>query len=65
MAEGNANSGPSAKAAGNTPPIYANLNVPKEAGQGGNNVKISATRAGGDMKWKGGNNPHGKVKSKY
>ena len=65
MAEGNTNSGLSAKAMGKTPPIYGNLDVPKEAGQGGNNVKISATRAGGDMKWKGGKPGGGKAKSKY
>jgi len=51
MDKGNAGTGASGKGSASGVPIYANKNVPKEAGQGGNNVKISATRKGGDLKW--------------
>ena len=46
----NSGTGATAKGSASGIPIYANKDVPKEAGQGGNNVKISATRAGGDLK---------------
>jgi hypothetical protein len=49
------NSGTSATAKGSASgvAIIANRNVPKEAGQGSNNVKISKTRKGGDMNFQG------------
>jgi|TARA_Y100000310_G_scaffold331000_1_gene403761 hypothetical protein len=69
--EGNDNASVRAKATGKArvAPIYANRDVPKEAGVGGNNVKISATRKGGDKRWGhgrvGGGKSMGSAKSSY